>query len=60
MTSVGLRLPFAIRKRPIDWVGAGLLVVGGHLALLVPIWGGETFGWTSAPLVGVAAAGGSW
>ena len=57
VTTVGLRLPFAVRKRPIDWWGAGLLVVASTALLLVPIWGGKTFGWTSAPLVGTAALG---
>ncbi len=57
ITSVGLRLPFIVRKRPIDWTGAVLLVAAATALLLVPIWGGDTFGWTSAPLLAVAGLG---
>lgn len=57
VTSVGLRLPFIVRKRPIDWVGAGLLVATATCLLMVPIWGGETLAWTSPALFGVVALG---
>ncbi len=57
ISTVGLRLPFIVRKRPIDWLGAGLLVAASIALLLVPIWGGDTYGWTSGPLLGVAALG---
>ncbi|MCC6438409.1 MAG: MFS transporter [Acidimicrobiales bacterium] len=57
ITSVGLRLPFLTRKRPIDWAGAALLVTGSSALLLVPIWGGGSYGWTSAPVLGAAAIG---
>ncbi len=57
VTSVGLRLPFIVRRRPIDWIGAGLLVATATCLLMVPIWGGHTFAWSSAPLLGVAGLG---
>ncbi|MGE3355528.1 MAG: MDR family MFS transporter [Acidimicrobiia bacterium] len=57
ITSVGLRLPFTTRQRPIDWLGAALLVSASVALLLVPIWGGEAYGWTSLPVLGAAAAG---
>lgn len=57
VASVGLRLPFVVRKRPIDWTGAALMVAAATCLILVPIWGGETFPWRSAPLIGVGAAG---
>jgi len=57
VTSVGLRLPFIIRRRPIDWAGAVLLVAAATTLLLVPIWGGETFPWASPQLAAVAATG---
>jgi len=57
VTSVGLRLPFAVRKRPIDWAGAALLVATATALLMVPIWGGRTFAWGSPQLLGVGALG---
>ena len=57
VTNRGLRLPFATRQRPIDWLGIALLVVASTGLILVPIWGGETFGWTSGPLLVTAAVG---
>ncbi len=57
VTSVGLRLPFVVRQRPIDWLGAALLIGAAVSLLLVPIWGGEAYGWGSAHVVGAAAVG---
>ena len=57
VTNVGLRLPFVTRQRPIDWLGALLLVGASTALILVPIWGGTTFPWGSLPLVLVAATG---
>ena len=57
VTSVGLRLPFAVCKRPIDWAGAALLIGTATALLMVPIWGGRTFAWGSPQLLGVAVLG---
>lgn len=57
ISSVGLRLPFVIRRRPIDWTGAALMVAAATALILVPIWGGETFAWGSAPILFTAGAG---
>lgn len=57
VTNVGLRLPFTIRKRPIDWLGAALLVGAATALILVPIWGGSTFAWSSPELLAIALAG---
>lgn len=51
ITHRGLRLPFATREADIDWSGIALLVIGSVALILVPIWGGDTFDWTSAPMV---------
>ena len=51
---VSMRLPFRRTRRPIDWTGAVLLVVGSAALLLVAIWGGETFPWVS-PEIGLTA-----
>ncbi|MCP4084376.1 MAG: MFS transporter [Actinomycetia bacterium] len=61
VTNRGLRLPFATRSAPIDWAGIVLLVMASTALILVPIWGGETFAWGSAPilvtgLIGVTAS----
>lgn len=47
VTNRGLRLPFATRQAIIDWMGIALLVVGATALILVPVWGGDTFGWSS-------------
>ncbi len=57
VTNVGMRLPFATRHRPIDWLGAALLVIASTALILVPIWGGTTFAWTSTPLAVTAVVG---
>ncbi|MEZ5408544.1 MAG: MDR family MFS transporter [Acidimicrobiales bacterium] len=57
VTNRGLRLPFATRQRPIDWLGIALLVVASTGLILVPIWGGEAYGWTSWQLMAAGAVG---
>lgn len=57
VTDRGLRLPFATREPVIDWAGIALLVVASTALILVPIWGGETYPWTSWPLLTTAAVG---
>jgi len=57
VTARGLRLPFATRKRPVDWLGIALLVVASTALLLVPVWGGDAYPWGSVPLVATAAVG---
>lgn len=57
VTNRGLRLPFATREPRIDWLGIALLIIASTGLILVPIWGGETYGWTSGPLLATAAVG---
>jgi EmrB/QacA subfamily drug resistance transporter len=57
VTNRGLRLPFATRRRPIDWLGIVLLIVAATGLILVPIWGGEAHGFTSGRLLVAAAVG---
>ncbi|MEZ5379309.1 MAG: MDR family MFS transporter [Acidimicrobiales bacterium] len=57
VTNRGLRLPFATRRRPIDWIGIGLLVVASTGLILVPVWGGETYPWGSWQLLTTLAVG---
>jgi len=57
VTNRGLRLPFAIRRRPIDWLGIALLVVASTGLILVPVWGGQTFPWSSWQMAATATVG---
>ncbi len=57
VTGKGLRLPFATRDRPIDWPGIALLVVAATGLILVPVWGGDTYPWTSWQLLTTATVG---
>ncbi|MCP4227492.1 MAG: hypothetical protein GY773_29455, partial [Actinomycetia bacterium] len=53
----GLRLPFATRDRPIDWLGIVLLVVASGGLILVPVWGGGTYPWGSWQILTIASIG---
>jgi EmrB/QacA subfamily drug resistance transporter len=55
VTSSVLRLPFRRVPHRIDVEGAGLLVAGVVCALFVSVWGGVTYSWGSAVIVGLAA-----
>jgi EmrB/QacA subfamily drug resistance transporter len=57
VTSVVLRLPFRRQPHRIDLLGAGLLVASVVSLLLVAVWGGSTYPWTSAPILGLGTAG---
>lgn len=51
LTHVGLRLPFATREANIDWAGMVLLIVASTALTLIPVWGGDTYPWISAPIL---------
>ncbi len=53
----GLRLPFATRDRPIDWLGIVLLVVASGGLILVPMWGGSTYPWDSWQILATTGVG---
>lgn len=57
VTSSVLRLPFATRRHRIDVEGAALLVAGVSCLLLVLVWGGSEYPWTSPLILGLAVAG---
>jgi EmrB/QacA subfamily drug resistance transporter len=57
VTSSVLRLPFTRRDHPIDFLGSGLLVSAVTCLLLVSVWGGNEYSWTSPTIVGLAAGG---
>lgn len=47
VTSVVLKLPFHRQTHDIDYVGAALLIVGISTTLLVTVWGGTQYAWSS-------------
>src|SRR3954462_4696780 len=49
-----MRLPFKPREHTIDYLGAVLLSVGVTGALLACAWGGTTYAWNSAEVIGAA------
>jgi len=54
VTSVVLKLPFRRQSHKIDFLGAGLMMVGVTAALLVTVWGGTQYPWTSPAIVVLA------
>lgn len=57
VTSVALRLPFVRRPHRIDFLGAALLVCSATCLLLVALWGGRAFPWTSPTILSLAGGG---
>ncbi|HXQ53723.1 MAG TPA: MDR family MFS transporter [Stellaceae bacterium] len=51
------RLPVAHARRAIDFLGAALMLPGVTALMLVIAWGGSEMAWSSAPILGLAAAG---
>jgi EmrB/QacA subfamily drug resistance transporter len=49
-----MRLPFRPREHTIDYLGAALLSIGVTGALLACAWGGTTYAWDSAEVIGAA------
>ncbi|MER5458840.1 MDR family MFS transporter [Micromonospora sp. NPDC002389] len=50
-------VPFTRRKHSIDWLGALLLVAGVSSLLLALSWGGNTYPWGSAAIIGLFVVG---
>jgi EmrB/QacA subfamily drug resistance transporter len=57
VTSSVLRLPFRRLQHRIDYLGALLLVAGASSLLLVMVWGGSQYSWSSPVIVGLATCG---
>jgi EmrB/QacA subfamily drug resistance transporter len=57
VTSAVLRLPFRKQPHRVDYLGAALLVASVVSLLLVAMWGGTTYPWTSGVILGLAGAG---
>jgi EmrB/QacA subfamily drug resistance transporter len=57
VTSTALRFPFQTHPHKVDYLGAALLVSGVSALLLVTVWGGNEFAWSSPLILGLSAAG---
>jgi EmrB/QacA subfamily drug resistance transporter len=57
VTSVALDLPFTRRSHVVDYLGAALLVAGITCVLLVTVWGGDRYAWSSPETALLAVAG---
>jgi MFS family permease len=57
VTSSVLRLSFVRRRHAIDYLGSALLVAAVSTLLLVTVWGGTEYAWSSPIILGLAAAG---
>ncbi|HYA67999.1 MAG TPA: MDR family MFS transporter [Acidimicrobiales bacterium] len=55
VTTSVLRLPFRRLPHRIDYAGSFLLVSGISLLLLVTVWGGSQYPWSSTVIVGLAS-----
>jgi len=53
VTQRNLRLAFVRREHRIDYLGAALLTLGISTLLLVMVWGGQTYPWGSAAILGL-------
>ena len=57
VTSIALNLPFPRYDRTVDYAGAAVLVAGVTAILLVTVWGGDRFAWSSPVIIGLIVAG---
>ncbi|MGH8927267.1 MAG: MDR family MFS transporter [Acidimicrobiia bacterium] len=57
VTGAVLNLPFHRHEHRIDYRGAVLLVTGVSALLLVTVWGGSQYAWTSPVIIGLALGG---
>src|SRR5207247_4753134 len=56
ITAVVLDLPYRRVEHPIDYLGSALVMGGASSIILVTVWGGDEFAWTSSIILGLAAA----
>jgi EmrB/QacA subfamily drug resistance transporter len=57
VTSAVLRLPFVRRPHAIDYLGSAFLVAAVTCLLLVSVWGGTEYAWTSTIIVALSLCG---
>lgn len=52
-----LHLPRHRTEHRVDYLGTALLAAGLTAIILLTTWGGTTYGWSSAPIIGLGIAG---
>jgi EmrB/QacA subfamily drug resistance transporter len=52
-----MNLPFQRREHRIDYLGSAVLTAAVGSLLMVAVWGGTTYPWASAPIIGLTIAG---
>jgi EmrB/QacA subfamily drug resistance transporter len=52
-----MHIPFHRREHRVDYLGAGLLAAGATSVLMVAVWGGTTYPWSSPEIIGLSVAG---
>ena len=57
VTSSVLSLPFKRIEHKIDFWGAALVMGAASSLILVTVWGGDQYGWTSMPILALAVIG---
>ena len=57
VTGVALKLPVRRVEHRVDYLGAALLVGAVTCLLLVTVWGGSEYEWTSTTIIGLGVAG---
>ena len=57
VTSVALNLPYRRIEHTIDYWGAALIMGSASALILVTVWGGDQYAWTSPVILGLAAGG---
>lgn len=55
VTQRNLKLPFPRSQHAVDYLGAAVLTVGITALLLVTVWGGDTYAWTSPLILALGA-----
>ncbi|MBO0728824.1 MAG: MFS transporter [Acidimicrobiaceae bacterium] len=58
VTASVLNLPFRRVQHRIDWIGSALLVAAVAAVLLVTVWGGSSYPWSSPVIVGLILGAG--
>ncbi|MGH2584055.1 MAG: MDR family MFS transporter [Dehalococcoidia bacterium] len=56
VTTMALRLPYRRVQHAVDYLGSALLVGAVTCILLVTVWGGEQYAWTSPEIIGLGIA----
>jgi len=57
VTSTVLNLPFKRIEHKIDYWGAALVMGAASSLILMTVWGGDEYGWTSAPILALGVIG---